>query len=166
MSRLQGLINELSHEAELTRNVLAAIPYDKAMWQPHEKSMSLIALATHIAELGTWVSVTLDYPELDFAKGYVSTPQPASTEELLALHDNSIASALECLNRIDDSTLNEDWTMRNGDTIYFTMPKIATLRRWVYNHLYHHRGQLTVYLRLLDIPVPSTFGPTADVQSM
>lgn len=161
-----ALLQEYKYECSNTRKLLALVPFDHPNWKPHEKSMSIKDLATHIADVPNWMSVTIDRDELDFAKGDYKTPKANSTEELLAIHDAAVESALKSLSAASDEKLMENWTMRNGEQIYFTMPKIACLRSWVYNHLYHHRGQLTVYLRLLNIPIPGMYGPTADDQSM
>ncbi len=162
MELYKALLAEFKQEAANTRKLLEALPFDKANWSPHPKSMTLIALATHIADIGAWIHYTLDYSELDFSKGDYSTKSALSLEDLLAIHDKNIEEAIQCLSKANNDILNEDWTMRNGEMIYFTISKKDCLRTWVYNHLYHHRGQLTVYLRMLDIPVPGMYGPTAD----
>ncbi len=103
---------------------------------------------------------------LDFSKGDSKPKEINSTADILALHDDLLAKAEVILNNAADEKFNEDWTMRNGEVVYFTMPKAEVVRTWCMNHLYHHRGQLTVYLRLLDVPLPSTYGPTADLNNM
>jgi len=125
--------------------------------------MPLGNLAIHIADLPNWVPITLERSELDFATEPYNPKKATTTEELLKIHDDATAAALQSiLNSSAEVLVKENWTMRNGDKVYFTMPKIAVLRSSAFNHLYHHRGQLSVYLRLLDIPVPGMYGPTAD----
>ena len=163
----KGLLSEYIHECDSTRKLLASVPFNDPNWKPHEKSMSISQLAVHIADIPNWMTVTLDRDELDFAKGDYQPKKASTTEELLKIHDEAVESAVKCLTAAtNNEKFMEDWTMRNGEQVYFTMKKIATLRAWVFNHLYHHRGQLTVYLRLLNIPVPGMYGPTADDKSM
>lgn len=161
MAIRDSLIHEWEHEMNSTRKLLQSVPFENGDWKPHEKSMTLKRLATHVAEIPNWLSVTLDTTELDFAKGYTAN-NPANKEELLALFDKCAAESTEKLRNADDENFRSNWTMRNGDHVYFTMPKTAVARSFAMNHLYHHRGQLTVYLRLLEIPVPGLYGPSAD----
>lgn len=160
---IKSLTNEYTHECAGTRKILERVPMDKLSWKPHEKSMALEFLATHIAEIPEWVPLTIEQSELDFAKQPYQAKRITTTEELLKIHDDATATALLSIkNTTADVLKNETWTMRNGETVYFTMPKIAVLRSFAFNHIYHHRGQLTVYLRLLGVPVPGMYGPTAD----
>lgn len=160
---IKSLTNEYTHECASTRKLLERVPMDKLSWKPHEKSMKLEFLATHIAEIPEWVPLTIEQSELDFAKQPYTPKRITTTEELLKIHDDATAAALQSIKNTNADILkNETWTMRSGETIYFTMPKIAVLRSFAFNHIYHHRGQLSVYLRLLDIPVPGMYGPTAD----
>jgi len=161
-----AFLNELKHESANTRKLLEAVPFDKGAFKPHEKSMTLKRLAVHVAEITGWWKECLLNDELDFAKGDFTPKEFNSLEEILALHDTLVANAEKILTEIDDEEFMKPWTMRNGETIYFTMPKAAVVRMWCMNHLYHHRGQLSVYLRLLDVAVPTTFGPTADFPNM
>ena len=158
----QPLLMEYEYECGNTRKLLETVPFDNPAWKPNEKSMSLVELATHVAEIPAWMHFTLDFPELDFAKSEYKLPKINNVEELLALHDKTVAEALSVLAKATDEQMMENWTMRNGEQIYFTMPKASVLRSWVFNHLYHHRGQLTVYLRLLNVPLVGMYGPTAD----
>lgn len=160
----QTLLPELEQEGASTRKILALVPFTNPDWKPHEKSMTMLRLATHIAELPGWISMTINTTELDFAKSEYKPFVAASNEELLKMYDESLAKAMEDLGNASDATLMENWTMRNGDTVYFTMPKMAVLRTWCFNHLVHHRAQLGVYLRLNNILLPSIYGPTADEQ--
>ena len=158
----QALIPEFKYEAESTRKRLERVPFDKADWKPHEKSYTLGRLATHVAEIPHWMTVTLTSDELDFAKGEYKTFTPSSKEELMGIFEKSYAEALKNLENAGDETLLGPWTLKNGEYVIFTMPRIATLRSFVMNHFIHHRGQLSIYLRLLDVPVPGMYGPSAD----
>lgn len=160
----ESFIAELEMEAASTMRLLERVPLNKASWKPHEKSMSLGRLATHIAEIPGWNSVTLDQDELDFATMDYKPTVAASTEELLGILNENVQKAMASLKNAPDARFMENWTMRMGDIIYLTLPKIAVLRSFSYNHWYHHRGQLGVYLRLLDVPLPGIYGPTADEQ--
>ena len=161
-----GLIGELSHEAETTRKVLERIPAEKFDYKPHEKSMSMGRLAVHVAEMVDWITETCNRDELDFAKMDFKPLEPKTTAELVEYLDKNLAAAMEALKNTSDEDMHKDWTLKNGDTTYFTMTKIATLRTMCFNHIWHHRGQLSVYLRLNDIPVPSIYGPSADEGQM
>jgi uncharacterized damage-inducible protein DinB len=166
MNIVTALTNEYTHECASTRKLLAAVPFDNPNWKPHEKSMSISELAFHIADMPNWVSATIERDELDFAKEPYNPKAATNTEELLKIHDDATAAALKSIGGATNEKFFENWTMRNGDQVYFTMPKIACLRSFAFNHIYHHRGQLTVYLRLLNIPIPGMYGPTADDKSM
>ena len=159
----EELTGELKEEAATTRKVLERIPAKTFHWKPHEKSMSMHRLAAHVADMFGWYAPTLEQDELDFAGGY-EEPKPANTEELVALFDKNVATAMESLQKTEDAAFMKDWTLRNGEQVYFTMPKAGVIRSFVMNHIVHHRGQLSVYLRLNDIPVPALYGPSADEQ--
>jgi uncharacterized damage-inducible protein DinB len=161
-----ALIAEMEQEAKTARTCLERIPADKFAWKPHEKSMAFGQLASHIAEMFGWTPATIQQSELDFAKIDYKPFEPQSTEELLEFFDKNVAEAIDVLKNTGDDVYMENWTMRNGDTVYFTMPKIATMRSVVLNHIIHHRGQLSVYLRLNDIAVPQIYGPSADEGQM
>ena len=158
-----GFIGELKHEAATTRKILERIPAEKFDWKPHEKSMAMGRLAIHVADMFSWFPGTLEMDGLDFAKGY-DEPKAATAEELVALLDKNAAAAEESLKRSDDANFMKTWTLRNGEQVLLQMPKIAVLRGMVMNHIVHHRGQLSVYLRINDIPVPAMYGPSADEQ--
>lgn len=161
-----ALIAEMEQEAATTRKCLERVPADKFGWQPHEKSMTFVRLASHIAEMFAWTPPTMQNSELDFAKMDYKPYEPSTTAELVEFLDKNVAEAIETLRNCDDAAFMENWTMRNGETVYFTMPKIAVMRSFVMNHIIHHRGQLSVYLRLNDILVPSIYGPSADEGQM
>ena len=161
-----ALIAEMEHEAAVTRTCLERIPSDKFDWKPHEKSMSFGRLASHIAEMFAWTPSTMDHAELDFSKMDYKPFEPSSTEELVEFLDKNVAEAIATLKSSADDRFMENWTMRNAETVYFTMPKVAVMRSFIMNHIVHHRGQLSVYLRLNDIAVPSIYGPSADEGQM
>lgn len=158
------LMPELEHEAQVTRRCLERIPAEKFSWKPHERSMTMGRLASHIAEMFGWTGPTLQNLELDFSKIDYKPTEPATTEELLEYFDETVSEAAEILKSTPDSVMMENWTMRDGEKIFITMPKAAVMRSFVLNHIFHHRGQLSVYMRLNDIPVPSIYGPSADEQ--
>jgi uncharacterized damage-inducible protein DinB len=159
----QKLIGELQHEAVSTRKMLERIPNDKLDWKPHEKSMTLGLLASHVTELPGFLTKVLSSDELNFeANAYVPF-NAKSAEELVKNFNEKIDSAIAALEKTNDETLkNTTWTMRNGDHIIFSVPRMGAIRGFAISHFIHHRGQLSVYLRMLDIPVPSIYGPSAD----
>lgn len=154
---------------EGTRRQLAAIPDDKLSWRPHEKSWTIGELGTHLANLSMWTKATLDGDEFDVAPvGEEPQRQPPleSTAEILAHLDENAGAARDAIEGASDEELMKGWTLLSGGEALFTLPKVAVLRMFIMDHMIHHRGQLTVYLRLLDVPVPQTFGPTADFPDM
>ena len=165
MAITDGLLNELKNEAETTRKMLERVPTESFDWKPHEKSMTMGHLATHVANMFNWFPTTLETDELDFAQGF-EEPKPANTEELVALLDKNVAAANESLRKIDEADFMKQWTLRNGEEIFLQMPKIGVVRAMILNHIVHHRGQLSVYLRMNDIPVPGMYGPSADEHQM
>jgi|SRR4030095_3654723 len=158
----ESFLAELQQEARPTRKMLERVPLDKSDWAPHKKSTPLGRLATHIAEIPGWTSITLEHDELDFSKFDYKPRVADSTSELIKIFEENLFKAEQTLKKTGDEIFMQDWTMRNGEQIYFTLPKIAVLRSTCFNHLVHHRGQLSVYLRLLDVPLPGVYGPTAD----
>lgn len=162
----ESFLMELEQEAKATRAMLERVPADKFTWKPHEKSMTLSNLSAHVAEVPDWISFTLDFNEIDFAKFDYKLYEPKDTADLLRYFDENIAKAVETLKKTPDEVFMQEWTMRNGETVYFTLPKIVVLRSYCFNHLYHHRGQLSVYLRLLNVSLPQVYGPTADEGNM
>ncbi len=162
MSIGKTLLAEVLQESANTRKLIEVIPFDKADFKPHEKSMSLKRLATHVVEINGWWKECLLMDVLDFSVGDYKPKEINSVGDLLAMHDDLVLKATKILSEVADEEFAKPWTMRNGETIYFTMPKSAVVRSWCLNHLFHHRGQLTVYLRLLDVPLPGMYGPTAD----
>lgn len=163
MKLSQILLAEIKQEAVATRKLLELVPFEKADFKSHEKSMTLLRLATHVAEISGWWKECLVLDELDFAKGDFTPKVYNSTADLLELHDTLMVKAEKILNEVSEDEFQKPWTMRNGEVIYFTSPKSEVVRTWCMNHLYHHRAQLGVYLRLLDVPLPGVYGPSADV---
>jgi uncharacterized damage-inducible protein DinB len=161
-----SLINEMTNEIQTTRKCLERIPADKFDYKPHEKSMEMGKLASHIAEMFGWTGPTIKDTELDFAKMDYKPFEPKTTAELVEFFEKQAAEALQTLEGTPDETFMEAWSLRNGEQIYFTLPKVAVMRSFVMNHLIHHRGQLSVYMRLNDIPVPGIYGPSADEPNM
>ena len=165
MSISASLLPEFDMEMANTRRTLERVPTDKFGWQPHAKSFTMGKLATHLATLPTWTGVTLTTSELDLALPF-DQPKPATTEEVLETFDKNVAEARAALAGAADDVFFQPWTLKNGEHVIFTLPKVAVLRGFVVNHIIHHRGQMTVYLRLNDIPVPSIYGPSADESGM
>ncbi len=158
----ESFITELQMEAASSRKMIERVPEKSFDWKPHEKSMTLGRLAYHISENPQWVSAIVNKDEIDFAANDYVPKEAKTSAELLKVFDESIAGAVECLKNASDEKLMGNWTMRNGEQIFFTLPKIAVLRSFILSHSIHHRGQLSVYLRMLDVPLPQIYGPTAD----
>jgi uncharacterized damage-inducible protein DinB len=166
MSIAQSILPELIHEMASTRRELERVPDDRLSWQPHAKSMTLGRLASHLAELPMWGQVTMQTRELDIAppNSDAKGANLGSRKEMLALFDQNVEAAKAAVGGASDADYMVPWTLlKTGKTI-FTLPRVAVLRSMVLNHNVHHRAQLGVYLRLLDIPVPNIYGPSADEQ--
>ncbi|GAB4124542.1 MAG: hypothetical protein Kow001_21390 [Acidobacteriota bacterium] len=163
MRMTDGIAMELEHEAKSLRKTLSRIPEEKFAWKPHERSMSMGTLASHLAEIPGWVAPTLQENELEIPPDYKPWIA-ASTAELLDRLESNLKKALEALRGFPEEKLMETWTLRGGGTTIFALPRAVVLRAMVLSHLVHHRGQLTVYLRLNNIPVPAIYGPSADEQ--
>jgi uncharacterized damage-inducible protein DinB len=162
MSMTNAFLQEYEQEAKTTRRVLERVPQDKLTWKPHPKSMSLGYLAMHIATAqGACAGWTLS-DAFDFGAGGERPADPTTTDEILAAHDKSVAEVKSTLGKLGDQGLQQMWEAKMGGQTLMQMPKAAVVRNIVLNHIYHHRGQLSVYLRLLDVPVPSIYGPSAD----
>jgi uncharacterized damage-inducible protein DinB len=159
------LLKEMELEAKTTRKMLGRIPEDSFQWKPHEKSMTVERLAMHIAELPGWVTMTLDTSELDFAKEPYDPKSISSTAELVEIFEKNYKEARARLEKATEEELMQKWTLRNGEEIYFTDPKLEVIRM-SYSQIVHHRAQLGVFLRLLNVPIPGSYGPSADEQAM
>lgn len=165
MSIAASMLPEFDHETANTRKMLERVPEAKFGWKPHEKSFTLGQLASHLANVPTWMAPTILQSELDFAPvggEPFTTPQASSTAELVKFFDDNTAAAREVFADAADATFMENWSLLGGGQVYFTMPKIAVVRSFIMNHMIHHRAQLSVYLRMLDVPVPGMYGPSAD----
>jgi uncharacterized damage-inducible protein DinB len=158
---IAAFIKEFEQEAATTRRVLERVPSEKFDWAPHAKSMSLGKLAMHTATAPGTISDWATRDGYAFT-GEDPTPAPKTTADLLAAHDAGVAATKANLNKVGDAGLGAPWTATAGGKTLMTMPKAALVRGLVLNHWIHHRGQLSVYLRLLDVPVPSIYGPSAD----
>ncbi len=160
----EALIAELESEAKPTRKMLERISVDTWEYKPHEKSMDMKRLALLVAQMFGWIPKMIRYPELDFEHAEAWFSDAKTTEELVKILDDNLADAKETLAKTDEAGMNEIWVMRTGDTILWKAPKHETIRNTI-NHMSHHRGQLSVYLRLNEIPVPAIYGPSADDES-
>jgi uncharacterized damage-inducible protein DinB len=157
------LLKEFDTEALITRKMLERVPNDKWDWKPHEKSMNMKQLTVHIAELPSWVSMALTTTELDFAKMPYEPKEVKSTEELLSIFEKALQSGRNALTTASEEDLLPEWTLRNAEQVYSVMTKYEVIRHSL-DQTTHHRAQLGVYLRLLNIPIPGSYGPSADEQ--
>lgn len=164
MNVIPFLIKELEQEAKTTRKFLKLVNPDKFQWKPHEKSMDMKRLCVHIAELPSWIDMSVNTDGIDFATSDYKPTEVKTTEDLLNLLDESEKKALGALQKISDEDLLKTWTIKNGDQVLQAMTKYEAIRH-SYSQTTHHRAQLGVYLRLLDIPIPGSYGPSADEQS-
>ena len=161
MSLIKFFLKQLDDEAKTTRKMLSIVPDDKYDWQPHPKSMTLRSLATHIAELPSWITMILKTSELDFASSPYTPHIINNTRELMEYFEEKLADGRTHLEAAKEEQLDESWTLRNGKDIYDTSPKSEVVRMTM-SQIIHHRAQLGVYLRLLDVPIPGSYGPSAD----
>lgn len=160
-----SILPEYDNEMANTRKHLGRVPDEKLGWSPHEKSMTMGHLASHIAEAVSWAPMMLKEDSLDFASPEMQEYTPPNYESrnaILEAFDANVAQAREVIASTADSEWMTTWTMKKGDEVLAAMPRIAVIRSFLLNHNVHHRGQLTVYLRLCDVPVPQTYGPSAD----
>lgn len=156
-----NLSKELKQELAITRRLLERVPTEQFGWQPHAKSMKLGTLASHMANLVGFLQMSLSGESTDMATVQMP-PSPTSTDEVLGRFDVNAENIHKALADVDDETFHAIWTMRRGDQTIMAMPRTVVARTLVLNHLIHHRGQMSVYLRLLDIPVPAIYGGSAD----
>ncbi|GAB3986409.1 hypothetical protein GCM10028807_03770 [Spirosoma daeguense] len=161
MQLIPLFLEEMEREAQTTRKMLERIPDDKYDWKPHEKSMTVRQLATHIANLPTWVSMAITTDEIDFQKTPYKEDEINNTAELMTYLDTCLADGKSHLRPENEAILNKTWTMRSGDEIYVESPKHEIIRM-TFCQIVHHRAQMGVFLRLLDIPIPGSYGPSAD----
>jgi uncharacterized damage-inducible protein DinB len=161
MALIDSMLQELEQEAQTTRRVLERVPGDQLVWRPHEKARTLGELALHVAMVPGGVAELVASPSPAQAPEFTD-PSPKSVSELIPALDQSIAKARKVLGGMNDATLMATWRLMQGDRELFAVPRVAMLRSVMLNHWYHHRGQLTVYLRELGVPIPSIYGPSAD----
>jgi uncharacterized damage-inducible protein DinB len=169
MALSEALLPEFDNEMATLRKALERVPDDKFGWKPHERSMAMGRLATHLAEIPGWAAYTVSTDSLDLAPpgGEPFKPTVAdSRQQVLDVFDKNVKEARQSIAGASDDHLLKSWSLLSGGKTILNMPRIACLRSFVMNHMIHHRAQLGVYLRLNDIPVPATYGPSADEQNM
>lgn len=164
MNIRQGLINELKHEAANTTKMLERLSSDHFDFKPHDKSFTLGRLAGHIADLSGWIPMIFNSTEVDLATSPFKRDPITSTEEVVQRHKENVAAAIGALEKATDEDMAAAWTLRRGDYIIASMPRAAIIRSLSMNHMIHHRGQLSVYMRINDVPLPGIYGPSADEQ--
>jgi uncharacterized damage-inducible protein DinB len=166
MAMKDALLAEYDHEMATTRRLLERLPESALGWKPHDKSMTLGQLAGHIANIPHWCSAILDRADFDLAgAGPDARPRtPESVAAVLSDFDSKVGQARNSLAGASDPEMGTPWSLKRAEFVIFTMPRVSALRSFVMNHIIHHRGQLSVYLRLQDVPLPPIYGPTADEQ--
>ncbi|MCK9862073.1 DinB family protein [Paenibacillus sp. ATY16] len=158
----QLIVGDAEHELTITRRILERLPDEHMAWKPHEKSMTLGGLATHLINLLNWQAAILHSPELDMSTVSGRREALQKREDVLSEYDANAAKVIGLITELGENKLSEEWTLRNGDYIILRQPRAMALRSFGLSHMIHHRAQLGVYLRLLDIPVPGLYGPSAD----
>jgi len=161
MDIIKLLQNELTQEAATTRKFLALVPFDQPDFAPHEKSMKMMALVTHIADLISWPKLGVETDELDFATTPYNPTKVENNDQLIALFDKGLEESLASLLEVEEAFLEKPWLLRTGEQIHAAMTKYELIRVSL-SQIIHHRAQLGVYLRLLNIPIPGSYGPSAD----
>ena len=162
MGAFDPLVGEFRAEAETTRRVLGRVPAEKLSWKPHPKSMTLGQLAIHIAKVPGDLARITQPDSFDVAQGAFLPPQPKDLAEIHAAFEQSVTDAEQCLQGLTPERAHANWKLMRGDRELLNQPRIGVIRTIMLNHWYHHRGQLSVYLRLLDVPLPVIYGPSAD----
>jgi uncharacterized damage-inducible protein DinB len=165
MKLIEIFKKELETEANTTVKMLSIVPEDQYDWKPHEKSMSIRQLVTHLAEIPGWIEFMINTSELDFHAGTYKATEIKNTVHLVEVFKENVAKSQEALNNMKESQLTEIWTMKGGDQVYSEEPKHEAIRHSL-SQLIHHRAQLGVYLRLLNIPIPASYGASADDHGM
>jgi len=168
MALRDALLPEFDHEMSTTRKTLERVPEDKVDWKPHNTSMPMGRLAGHIAEMVGFAAATFQGDSFDFRPAG-APPAPTvmkSRQQLLDIFDKNVAAARGAISKASDEDLYKTWTLMNGGKTLFAMPRIQVLRNMILNHIIHHRGQLSVYLRMNQVPIPSIYGPSGDEGSM
>jgi uncharacterized damage-inducible protein DinB len=160
----KGILAEFDHEMAVTRSLLERVPEGQAGFKPHPKSFDLASLAVHVATIPFWVTATMRETELEVSPpGGMPTRRFESTAKLLEMFDRNVSEGRAAIAAAPDEDFRVRWTLKHGGREVFTLPRVAVLRSFVMNHHIHHRGQLSVYLRMCDVPLPSIYGPTADM---
>ncbi|MBB6734374.1 DinB family protein [Cohnella zeiphila] len=158
----QLIVGDATHELALTRTILERLPNEHMAWKPHEKSMALGGLATHLINILNWQIAIFLYPEFDLSTVPLRREALGRREDVLEEFDANVVKLEKLLAECDENTLGEEWTLRNGEHLILRQPRAIALRSFGLSHMIHHRAQLGVYLRLLDLPVPGLYGPSAD----
>jgi uncharacterized damage-inducible protein DinB len=166
MTIAEALLEEMEDEVAATRKVLERVPEDKLDWTPHAKSMNMGRLANHVAEVPEWAPMFLSATEFDITSMEGPPPQADTVAGMLEKFDAAVKTAQESIGKSSDEDFGVAWTLKNAGETMFTASRFSVLRRWLMNHLIHHRAQLGVYLRMNDVAVPQTLGPTADESGM
>jgi uncharacterized damage-inducible protein DinB len=161
MPMVDALLPEFDHEMSMTRKLLERVPDDRLAWKPHAKSMSVGGLATHLSNLPWWGQVTIAQSELDLAS-FPPQPEATSRAQILETFDRNVGATRAAISGRSDAEMMAHWTLKRAGQTILSLPRAAVWRSFVISHVVHHRGQLSVYLRLLDVPVPSIYGPSAD----
>jgi uncharacterized damage-inducible protein DinB len=161
MSQIAAFKKELEKESVATRKMLAVIPTDKFDWKPHPKSMTIKALAEHLVDIFTWFEMTLTTSELDFAKNPYKPEAVTNTPDLVALFEKNLAQGITAFNNGKDEQLTDRWVLRSGEDVYVNDVKYDVIRM-CFGQIIHHRAQMSVFLRLLNVPIPGSYGPSAD----
>lgn len=162
MAIIDGILQEFAHEAAGTRKVLERLPESELGWKPHAKSMTMGVLASHLAETPSWVEPIINQDEMSFSTIGYKPLDLKKVSEIVKRFDANVAEAQKVLKGVTDAKLMLPWTLKIDGKAAFTMPRVAVLRAMILSHSIHHRGQLTVYLRLKDVPLPGLYGPSAD----
>lgn len=165
LSPKQAVLLDFEHEMATTRRLLERVPDEHLDWKPHAKSYSLGELATHVSNLLVWMRPILLEEEFDLASVPARGAAAPGRDELLRRFDEGLRAARSAIESFDDAALGRTWTLRHGAHVVLAQPRVVVIRSLGINHLIHHRGQLSVYLRLLDVPLPPMYGPTADESS-
>ncbi len=162
MAIVDSILMEIEQESKVTQRVLDRVPGDRLTWKPHPRSSSLGQLAMHIAVAQGRLATIVLKDTHDIGAGPTPPPQPGSQKEILEAFSESTATAKESLKKLNDSQLMATWTLTKDGRVLMSAPRAGFIRSILMNHIYHHRGQLSVYLRMLEVPVPSIYGPSAD----
>ena len=157
-----SMASEMEEELALCRQIIERIPTSLLGWQPHKRSPSMGELSVHIAAMVEWIKLAATTEELDYAIKPYKQVEPASTDALLGYFDDCAGGTVEAVRGLSDERMHALWTVRNGERIYFTKPRVEVIRIDCLNHIIHHRGQLTIYFRLNDIALPGIYGPNGD----